>query len=408
MVLGTRCSFGLFYAAILREYGWGRAEAAGAFSLMMIIHSLMAPLTGILIDRLGPRKLFPLGATILGIGLAASALISKMWHLYVFFGVISAIGANPLSYAPHISRVPRWFDRKMGLASGLVLSGTGIGALVLALLSGFMIETWGWRRAFFILGVLIFVVIVPMTALFQRRSPEDVGQSLESIEPAADNPIISEVEHGDKKLWTFRAAFGTIPFWSLNTIGFFQGFFINTIVVHLAVFILDRGLSPMFAASSVGVVGLLGSLGGIFFGILSDRAGRESGYFWGSGVAILGVLFLLFVKDSSSVLLLYAFVVLYGVGHGGIISIIAAATGDLFPGNALGKIISFQATTFGLGAALGAYLGGLFYDRTGSYTAPFIIVLVLIIVSAAALWIAAPRKNHLRPFQQGPGESKEH
>jgi MFS family permease len=400
LVLGTRSSFGLFYAAVLNEYGWSRAETAGAFSLMMVIHAMMAPVTGILIDRLGPRKLFPLAALVLAVSLAASALITKMWHFYVCVGVFMAIGSNMLSYAPHISRIPRWFFKKKGLASGLVLSGMGLGTLGLALLSGFMIETRGWRQAFFLLGAIIFFVVIPINVFFQRRSPEEVGQGLESLHPRPNHPD----DHGLKnqrspanlkqypKHWSFKAAFRTLPFWSLNMLCFFQGFFINVIIVHLAVFILDMGFSSMLAASSIGLVGLLSSVGGIIFGIFSDRVGRESAYFLVSGAAVLGIIFLLFIKESSSVIMIYLFVVSYGIGQGGIISVVAAATGDLFPGGSLGKIISMQAVTFGIGSALGAYSGGFFYDHNQSYTVTLLLALTAIIMSAVFLWIAAPRK----------------
>ena len=86
-VMGTRFSLGLFYTAILADYGWGRAETAGAFSLMMVIHAVMSPVSGILIDRIGPRKLFPIGGIVFGIGLILSSLISEIWHLYLYLGL---------------------------------------------------------------------------------------------------------------------------------------------------------------------------------------------------------------------------------------------------------------------------------------------------------------------------------
>ena len=116
MAVGTRCSFGVYYIAILGEYGWGRAETAGAFSLAMLLHAVFAPVTGALIDRFGPRKLFPLGAVFLFLGLLAASRIRAIWHLYLFFGVVMAIGINTLSYSPNMSIIPRWFIKKIGLA----------------------------------------------------------------------------------------------------------------------------------------------------------------------------------------------------------------------------------------------------------------------------------------------------
>lgn len=127
--LGTRFSFGVFYVAILKEYGWGRGETAGAFSLALVIHALFAMVTGTLIDRFGPRTLFPIGATFLAMGLAATSRITAIWHLYLFFGVVMAMGINTLAFSPHMSLIPKWFTTKRGLASGLVLVNICLGLL---------------------------------------------------------------------------------------------------------------------------------------------------------------------------------------------------------------------------------------------------------------------------------------
>jgi len=143
--MGTRISFGVYYIAILGEYGWGRAETAGAFSMAMVFHAIFAPVTGTLIDRFGPRKLFPLGATFMFLGLLGASRISAIWHLYLFFGVVMAIGINTLSYSPHMSIIPKWFIRRRGLASGLVLSGVGLEALVLVPFNELMIDTFAGK-----------------------------------------------------------------------------------------------------------------------------------------------------------------------------------------------------------------------------------------------------------------------
>ena len=402
-VLGIRSSFGLFYMAILAEYGWGRAETAGAFSLMMITHAVMSPVSGILIDRIGPRKLFPIGGVIFGVGLILSSLISEIWHFYIYFGLITALGVGPQSFAPQMSRIPRWFVRKKGLASGLVLSGMGTGTLFLAIMIGFIITTVGWRFAFGILSVFIFCFVVPINAIFQRNEPEEVGQTIEGTgfklkskdASGTDNPQQQDETPFSQKIWTFKAALRTKAFWSFLLIGLTQGIFVSTIVVHLAPHIIDLGFSRMFAASMVGSFGVLGAIGTIIFGSLSDRLGRESVNFMASASSSLGVLLLIFIDDSSLKWLLYVFVISYGLGNGGLICIMAAATGDIFSGNALGRIISTQAVSFGLGSALGAYLGGYFFDQRGSYTIPFILILLCIITNAFALWVAAPRKSRV-------------
>ena len=176
LALGVRYSYSVFFVALVGEYGWSRAETAGAFSLAMVVHALFAPVTGVLIDRFGPRKLFPLGAIFLAVGLIASSRITTLGHLYVFFGVAVAIGVNTLSYAPHMSLVPTWFVQKRGFASGLVSSSLGIGTLIIVPLAERLIHMVGWRSTFLLFAGMIFCIVFPMTALFQRRSPEEIGQ----------------------------------------------------------------------------------------------------------------------------------------------------------------------------------------------------------------------------------------
>ncbi len=399
--MGTRFSLGLFYTAILADYGWGRAETAGAFSLMMVIHAVMSPVSGILIDRIGPRKLFPIGGIVFGIGLILSSLISEIWHLYLYLGLITAVGINPQTFAPQMSRIPRWFVRKKGLASGLVLSGIGTGTLFMAVTIGFLITIQDWRFAFGILSIFIFCFVVPINIIFQRNEPEEVGQTIEQTGVKLKRKDASYEGNSQQqnetplsqKMWTFKAVLRSKAFWCFFFIGLTHGIFAHTIVVHLAPHIIDLGFNPMFAAIMIGSVGLLGSVGTIIFGSLSDRVGRESGYFIASAGASLGILSLIFVDSSSLKWLLYVFVITYGLGNGGLLSILAATTGDIFSGNNLGRILSTQGISFGVGSALGAYFGGYFFDQTGSYTIPFIVVLLSIITGAIAFWVAAPRKS---------------
>ena len=399
LTLGIRFSFGVFYVAILNDYGWGRAETAGAFSLAMVIHGLFAMVSGNLIDRFGPRTLFPLGATFLAIGLAAASRISVIWHLYLFFGVVIAIGTNTLSYATHMSLIPKWFIRKRGLVGGLVLAGIGLGIMVMAPVIQFLIDTAGWRFAFLILAGLVLSVLVPMTALFQRRSPEDVGQFPDGIDPDSraiqTAPLKESLEDTRStslsRQWTLRTALCTRAFWWMTLVNFSVGFSVLTLVVHQAAHVVDAGYTPALAALVVGSVGLLRSVGGVLCGFLSDRVGREIGYTMGCSFIFIGVLFFLLLRDTASPWILCAFVLLYGLGHGSTGPIVAATMADLFPGNSLGRIMGTFEIGFGLGAALGPYLAGYFYDQRGSYIIPFFLVLASISVWIFGIWMAAPR-----------------
>lgn len=396
MALGIRYSYGVFFVAIVREYGWSRGATAGAFSMAMISHALFAPVTGTLIDRYGPRKLFPLGAILLTLGLVAASRISSLWHLYLFFGVLIAMGINTLSYSPHMSIIPKWFVRKRGLASGLVLSGIGMGTMALAPLCEAVIESFGWRVAFLVLAALILFLIFPITALLHRRSPEDVGQRPEDFE--GPNPAHGEC-FADKstpsrkspRLWRLNEALRTGAFWHTTAVVFCNGVFINMLLVHQVAHVVDAGFSEMIAASALGLVGLIGSAGGILGGLLSDRIGRETAYTLGSAAALVGIFVLMLIRDNTAPWMLYSFVILYGAGYGTILPVTASTTGDLFPGNSLGRILAIQSIGYGLGGALGPFLGGYFHDLTGSYVVPFVISMLTVALGIYSIWMAGPR-----------------
>jgi MFS family permease len=333
----------------------------------------------------------------LAAGLFAASRITVIWQLYVFFGVLIALGVNSLSFTPHMSLIPRWFIRKRGLANGLVLAGIGTGIMVLAPFAQVMIDTMGWRSAFLVLGAVVFFGVVPATAIFHRGSPVEVGQypdgkspnpdrtlSQRKLSPDTDGPSLVVVHR-----WSLRMATRARAFWFMGVASITYGFMMNILVVHLAAHVVDMGYRPVLAASLLGTMGLLASIGGIMGGSLSDRLGREIGYTIGGTAAFIGVLHLLFVRDTSTPWMLWLFVILFGLGQGTMSPISAAKVGDLFPGASLGKIFGILSTCFGVGGALGAYAGGYLYDITGSYSIPFVLVLMSICLGVAGIWLAS-------------------
>jgi MFS family permease len=400
MALGTRYSYGVFFVAIVREYGWSRGATAGAFSLAMISHALFAPVTGTLIDRFGPRKLFPFGAMFLACGLVAASRITSLWHLYLFFGVFIAIGINTLSYSPHMSLIPKWFVRKRGLASGLALSGMGMGTMVLAPFCEFIIESLGWRSAFLILALFVLFITLPLAIIFHRRSPGEVGQrpygiGEQPLNRAGHSSEEATPSTNGSKQWTLTEALRTKAFWYTALVAFSNGFVANMLLVHQVAHVVDAGFGEMLAASAFGLVGLIGSIGGIFCGFISDRVGRETGYTLGSSCTFLGIFLLLLIRDSSAPWMLYAFAILYGLGYGSMLPMTASTTGDLFPGNSLGRILAIQSIGFGFGGALGPYLGGYFHDLTGSYSFPFLLAMLSVAIGIFSMWMAAPRRARM-------------
>jgi MFS family permease len=397
---GTRYSFTIFYVAMLKDLGWSRASLAGAFSLAMLIYGLFSPFIGGLMDRFGPRRLFPLATLILVLGMAASGSIQSPWHFYLTYGVLVTLGLNGLGPVPHAPIISNWFLLKRGLASGIIMVGCGIGTVFSPLIQQ-MISLWGWRGAFSILGVIVASLVFPLTAIFQRLHPREKGlysdglklEDLERLRRAyGTGTDVSSIDPvWTSQDWTVHRAIRTMRFWCLFLANVNFGFFMGMILVHQAPFIVDAGFTRMFAATILALTGLVNAGGNFFWGILSDRVGREWAWTMASGCAFLSILLLMAVKGTSNPWVLYGHGILFGLGYA-LPSLWQAIGGDLFQGKQYGAIFGLISLGFGVGNFLGPWLGGYIFDIQGTYTVALILCLAATLLSTFFIWVAGPRQ----------------
>ncbi len=163
------------------------------------------------------------------------------------------------------------------------------------------------------------------------------------------------------------------------------------ILVHTVARLIDVGYSNMFAATVYAVTGgiaLVSPIGGM----ISDRIGREPAYTMLVALMGLGVIVLMLTGDASTIWMPYLFAVLYGVGNGGERPVIMAAQADVFKGKHVGGIMGFSNLGFGVGGALGSWLGGYVFDMTGNYIIAFAASIPFLISAVVFFWLAAPRK----------------
>ena len=349
MGYATRYSFSVFYVAILEEFGWLRAETAFAFSVNMLTYAALSPISGALVDRFGPRRIFPFGAVICGLGMLGLSQLNSIWQLYLFSGLLAS-GLVFMGYIAHSCFLPHWFSMKLGAALGIATVGITVGN-VSTIPIQYMIENIGWRGAYMVMAATVVAVIVPLTSLFQRHRAQDMGLQLDGIsktegelEAGITEPSQEATEDPrivDKKWaatdWTLTRAMKTSKFWFLFMQTVAIGIKTNIILVHIVAFIVDAGYSKMFAASIFALSGVLGLVSAVG-GVISDRIGREWAYTLGAIGMFLGMIVLFPIKDNTSPWLPYLFAVFYGVGVGIDRPIIMASKADVFQGKHLGVI----------------------------------------------------------------------
>jgi MFS family permease len=391
LIMGIFFSSGVLFAAIIAEHGWSRASASLPFSVALITYAGTAWMAGRLFDRYGPRRLFPLGAICLGLGLIASAQMRTPWQLCLSWGLLVAQGFNLAGFAPHLALAALWFIRRRGTASGVMLSGASVGALVIVPTAQYLVDTFGWRVAYTLLGTTALVCLVPLNAVWQYHKPADLGLHPDGM---AAPPIRTHTPPlGSLALpWTLRRAMGTKRFWWLFVLVCGLGWSSNITSVHQIAHMISSGFPSLLAASIVGMLSLFRAASSTVCGGLSDRFGREVIFSFGTLLCCLGLTLLVLLGKPASAWLLYGYALTYGMGNGVFASVYAAATADLFLGPSLGTILGVLELGWGLGGFAGSWFGGYWYDRWGSYHGVFALTIGVTLLSCVAMWLAAPRR----------------
>ncbi|HEY7650060.1 MAG TPA: MFS transporter [Methylomirabilota bacterium] len=396
--VNARTAFSLLFPPILDEFGWERGITAGAFSFGFLVSAVLSPSLGRLMDRRGPQVVMELGAGLMAVGMMLATLVRQPWHLYATLGVLVGGGSVCLGYTGQALFLPNWFVRRRGLAISIAYSGVGVGSIILLPWVQSLIGQAGWRSACWAMAILILVVLVPLNLLLRRR-PEDLG-----LEPDGDRVVRDAQASGQASNvvdpawaavdWTLGRAMGTARFWWI-AIGYLCGLFAwYAVQVHQTKYLVEIGFSPTDAAWALGFVSLAGIPGQIALGHLSDRIGREWVWTVGNLGFALCYLTLLLLGGHPTPALLYVMVAAQGMLGYGLTSVVGAIPAEIFQGRHYGTIFGSLMLASIVGGAIGPWLTGVLHDATGSYTLAFWIAIGCTVVSALAIWLAAPR--HVR------------
>lgn len=385
---GIQFSFGVFMPSISADTGWDRASLSLPYSLYVFVYSALGLASGRLTDRLGPRIVLTIGGGLLAGGIMLVSRVRTLWQLYLALGLIAAAGMSA-AYVPCNATVVRWFVRKRGLALSITSSGASFGMFVFPPLATALIAAWGWRGAYFTLGLLAAGAIISCAAFVVRDPEEKRLQPDGGVEAAAPNRIAPEPAAAEE--WTLAAAQRTPAFWLLTTIFGLTWLVVFMPMVHIVPFAVDLGISQFRAAMTISVIGFAGFAGRLLIGPLSDRLGR---------VRTLGLSLLLQALSfvgftfTSGLALLYPSAAVFGFSYGGVTALFPALVGDFFGRLAVGAIVGFIFAAAGSPAAFGPLIAGYLYDATKSYAVAFELSAALNLT--ALLMLAFLHKPHHR------------
>jgi MFS family permease len=401
MAIGVtaRTAFSLLMSPLIDEFGWDRGLAAGAFSFGFLVSAVLSPFVGRVMDVRGPRVVIMTGAMLTTAGLFLAPLIERPWHLYATLGVLVGSGANLMTYAAHSQFLPNWFVERRGLAISIAFAGAGVGAIVLLPWLQSIIVTDGWRASCRAIGFLVMLAVAPLNLLVHKK-PEDIGLLPDG---AAALPVAAGKRHVSNVVdpawvavdWTLARALATGRFWWV-VLGYFCGLVAwYAVQVHQTKYLTEIGFSPLVAAWALGAVSVAGIPGQIILGAWSDRIGRE--WVWTAGCTGFAVCYaaLISLEHAPSNMTLYVMVLSQGFLGYALTSVMGPIVAEIFDGPHYGSIFGSITVALIGGGAAGPWIAGVIHDATGSYRLAFILAIACCITSAAAIWIAAPRKVRL-------------
>ena len=383
---GVNGSFGVYYVSLLEEFGWSHSDGASIASANFLVYALSAPLVGLAFDRLGPRVLMPLGGALVGIGLLLSSFGGTLWHFYISYGLITALGQGALGFVGHNALISFWFVHRRATAIGIASMGQGAGALIMVPMTQYLISQIGWRSTFMVTASLILLAVVPPNALLQRRSPQDIGQMPDgdTTAPAGSHGLHGKAQFRDRD-WTLREALVSFPFWCVTLGHLALGTALFMINTHIVAHYVEVGYDKLMAAFLAGLIGFVRVGGTVFWGLVSDELGRDRTYGIATAVAIIGVAGLIVMPLGAPAWYAYLTAVLYSIGHSAGNSIYGAVIADIFSGPKIGLIFGFLEISFGVGSAFGAWIGGYVFDAAGSYAWAFALCLLCFAISGLSI-----------------------
>jgi MFS family permease len=369
---GAAYTFGTVVEALQGEFGVSRGSVSLVFSLAGFLYFLLGAASGPVADRIEPRWVCLAGMAIVALGLFLASHATTILQVYLAYGLGIGVGVG-LSYTPSIGAVQPWFTRRRGFASGLAVSGIGVGTLLAPPLAALLVDAQGWRGAYAVLAG-IALALGGAAALLLRGAPARYGLSPEAggatpVRPGGGAGLAEAVRSRP-----FRLLYGATL---ASSFGVFMPF------VHIVAYAESKGVPRTTAVLLLSLIGIGSTAGRFFLGGLADRLGRRRS---------LALLFLAMGVSLACWALasrgweLALFALAFGTFYGGFVALLPAIIADHFGMRNATGIIGALYTSVAFGTLIGPTLAGYAFDLTGSYAVPIAASAVLTLLAGAAIW----------------------
>jgi MFS transporter, OFA family, oxalate/formate antiporter len=365
-VWNSHAGFGVFLPVLANEFGWSRGAISVAPALNLIIGGFIAFVIGAASDRYGPRVILTASAILVGALFALASRIDALWHLYLVLGVLLGIAMSSVYLVP-TTTVSRWFVDRRGLALGILLAGLNLAFVTGPRLSAYLIERFGWRTTYLVLGALVWVLAIP-GSLLTRFPPSAPNAGAGANRSAASSGSTLAEALIDRRLWLLVTA------WML--LGFNQ----MMMSIHLVSYVKDQGVTLERASLALTILGTGTIAGRILFGMAADRIGTKP-TFW--CCLTIQLVTLLAIIGGPSLWVLDVLLFWLGLSAAGSDTTLVKGAVETFGVRAIGAVMGVLSLGWRCGAALGPTAAGFLYDAMGTYVLAFALAAVGLALSSA-------------------------
>ncbi len=358
--------------AVQAEFGVARGEASLPYTLTLIGFGLGGMLMGRLADRLGVVVPLTIGCVMLGAGLVGASFAGSLLSFALIQGLVIGLLGTSSSFAPLIADTSMWFTRRRGIAVAICASGNYLAGAIWPPIVQTMVEAWGWRTAYLVLGIVCTLGTAPLVMLYRKRAPApEPAPAAMTDTPAASTAPPGPAANGSTGGPSARP-FGMSPnqalaLLSLAGVGCCVA--MSMPQVHIVAYCSDLGYGAASGAQMLSLMLAFGIVSRLASGFISDRIGGVRTLLLG---AIMQAVALALYLPFDSLHSLYAIAILFGLFQGGIVPSYTIIVREYFPAQGAATRVSIVLTATLLGMAWGGWLSGRIFDLTGSYDAAFI------------------------------------